>query len=118
MAYLLDGTTIRSPHEIEEVNDKQVAQNRTLDGSINRDFFGSRKRTWRLIYRNTKAADYAAIKTIYDAYQVDATTKTFESTEPNYTISSTLVHIDLLERAFRIRGTDYLSDFDLILTEE
>lgn len=117
MAYILDSTTIRSPHEFEESNSTQVAQVRVLSGRVARDYFGSNKRVWQLIYRNTNKTDYDVIKAIYDSYLSTATGKTWQVTETNYTVSSTTVHVDLLERGFRIRGEDYLSDFDLILTE-
>lgn len=117
MAYLLDGTEIRSPHELSEKNDSQYAQNRTLDGQVNRDYFGDNKRIWRLQYRTVNATDYAAIRAIYDSYLASAIAKTWEVTETNYTVSATTVHIDLIERGFNVKGSDYLSDFDLILTE-
>lgn len=117
MSYILDGTSIRNPHELVETNSTQVAQNRTLSGSITRDYFGSNKRVWKLKYSNTKKADYDTIKTIYDSYLSDNTAKSWQVTETNYTISATTVHIDLVEREFSVRGQDYISDFELTLTE-
>lgn len=117
MAYILDGTTIRSPHQFNESNSTQAAQNRTLDGAINRDYFGSNKRVWNLSYRNTNKTDFDTINTIYQSYLANAVAKTWQVTETNYTISSTNVHVDLVSRGFSIRGEDYLSDFDLVLTE-
>jgi hypothetical protein len=117
MSYILAGSSIRNPYEITETNSTQVAQNRTLSGAVTRDYFGSNKRIWRLRYRNTKKADYDTIKTIYDSYLSTATAQTWESTETNYTIAATTVHIDLQEREFSVRGTDYISDFDLTLIE-
>lgn len=117
MSYLLDGSQIRSPDSLKESNSTQVAQVRTLDGSISRDYFGSNKRVWVLDYKNVKKASYDTIKTIYDSYLSTATAKTWEVTETNYTVSSTNVHIDLLERGFSVKGEDYISDFTLILTE-
>lgn len=117
MAYVLDGTTIRRPFELAETNSSQFAQNRTLDGSINRDYFGANKRVWILDYRNVNKTDYDTIRTIYNSYLADAVAKDWESTETNYTISETQVHIDLVERGFTVRGSDYLSDFTLMLTE-
>lgn len=117
MAYILSSTPIRAPHEFSESNSTQVAQIRTLDGQVNRDYFGDNKRIWVLEYSNTKKADYDAIKTLYNNYLSTATALTWEVTETNYTISQTTVHVDLLERGFSVRGTDYLSDFSLILTE-
>lgn len=117
MAYLLAGSTIRAPHDIEEDNSTQVAQNRTLAGSITRDFFGSNKRVWILNYENCKVTDFATINTIYQTYLTTGTTQTWQVTETNYTVSSTNVHVDLLQRGFRVRGTDYISDFTLTLIE-
>lgn len=117
MSYILNGTTIRSPQELDETNSTQVAQQRTLSGAVNRDYIGSNKRVWYLNYINTKKADYDTIKTIYDAYLSTATAVTWESTESNYTVASTTVHVDLRTRNFGVRGSDYISDFQLILTE-
>jgi hypothetical protein len=117
MAYLLDSTTIRSPMNIEEQTIDQYAQQKTLSASVNRDYFGSTKRIWMFDYANTKPADYTTIKTIVDSYKSTATAKTFESTESNYTIAQTRVHLDLVRRSFSVRGTSYISDFTLIMTE-
>lgn len=117
MAYVLDSTNIRAPHELIEENNTQYAQHKTLDGTVRRDYFGDNKRTWRAKYVNTKKADYDTIKTIYTAYLASATPIDWEVTETNYTIPETAVHLDLVERQFSVRGTDYISDFDLILTE-
>lgn len=117
MSYLLDATTIRRPTSLSEENNTQYAQNRTLDGAKNRDYFGNNKRVWSLDFQNVKKSDYDTIKTIYDSYLSTGTAKTWEVTETNYTISSTSVHLDLQDRGFSVRGTDYLSDFTLTLTE-
>jgi len=118
MSYTLNGTAIKRPNAMEEDNSTQVAQQRTLNGSINRDYLGSNKRTWRLQYRNTNATDYSTINTIYQTYLSDAAAKSWVVSETNYTVSTTNVHIDLVNRSFSVKGTDYLSDFDLILTEQ
>lgn len=117
MSYVLDSTTIKSPQKLEEENTTQTVQHRTLDGSVSRDQFGNNKRRWILRYRNTQKADYDTIKTIYDSYLSTGTVVTWESTETNYTIAETNVHVDLLERDFSVGGESYISSFDLILTE-
>lgn len=117
MAYLLDGTTIRNPLNIEETTVDMYAQQKTLSGAVGRDYFGSTKRVWMLDFINTKPADYTTIKTIVDAYKSTVTTKTFQSTEANYLIASTACHLDLTKRRFSASGTTYISDFTLILTE-
>lgn len=117
MSYLLSGSTIRPPSAFDESNSVQMAQNRVLSGAIGRDYFGSKKRVWTLSYENVNVTDYNTIKALYDAYLSTGAALTWQVTETNYTVSQTSVHVDLLERSFKIKGTDYLSDFDLILTE-
>lgn len=117
MAYILNSTTIKAPQTIEETNSTQVAQQRALSGAVGRDYFGSKKRIWKFTYRNTKKADFDTLNTIYNTYLSNNTAVTFESTESNYTIASTSVHVDLLQRSFVMQGADYISDFTLILTE-
>lgn len=117
MSYLLSGTPIRSPLSIEETNSTIVAENRTLDGTVTRDYMGSNKRVWKLSYENVKAADFSTINTLYQTFLSTGVALTWQITETNYTVSQTNVHVDLLQRAFTVKGTDYLSDFDLILTE-
>lgn len=113
----LNGTTIRSPYQMSESNSTQVAQVRTLSGSIARDYFGSNKRQWSLSYKNTNITDFNTINGIYQSYLSSGTVVAFVSTETNYAISSTNVHIDIKDRGFITLGTDYLSEFTLILTE-
>lgn len=115
--YILDGTTIRRPYTMKVTSSTQVAQNRTIGGSITRDYFGDSKRTWTLAYRNVNINDFNTIQTIYLDYLDTAVVKSWEITEDNYPVSETNVHIDLIERQFAVRGEDYLSDFDLVLTE-
>lgn len=117
MAYILSSTNIRRPTELEEENSTQVAQHRTLDGSHRRDYFGSKKRVWVLSYDTTNKTDYDTINTIYNAYLSTGTAVTWEVTESNYTVSATTVHVDLRVRNFTVKGSDYISDFDLVLTE-
>lgn len=117
MAFLLDGTTIRNPINLEEQTVDQYAEQRVLTNGVGRDYFGTTKRIWILDFSNTKPVDYTTIKTIVDAYKTTVTTKTFQSTETNYTIASTRCHLDLIRRKFSVGGTTYLSDFSLVLTE-
>lgn len=115
--YILNGTQIRAPHSMREMNDTQMAQQRTLNGSINRDYFGSNKREWQIDYNNVLPAVYNTIKSIYNTYLSTAVAVTLEVTEANYTIVETTVHITFKDRGFNTKGEDYLSDFTLILTE-
>lgn len=118
MAFILAGTTLpKGPYTIQESNSTLVAQQRTLSGAVNRDYFGSNKRIWTLEYKNTSATIYTTIKTIYTNYLTAGTAVSWSSTETNYTISSTSVHVDLQVRNFSVRGSSYISDFTLILTE-
>lgn len=117
MSFLLSATTIRGPYTIEESNNTQAAQQRTLSGSVNRDYFGSNKRVWTLEYRNTSPTAYTTISTIYQTYLSTGAAVSWESTEANYTVVATAVHVDLQVRRFGVRGSSYISDFTLTLTE-
>jgi len=120
MAFVLAGSDIRRPIKLQEKKLERYAQVQTLDGTINRDYYNSlvgTKRIWTLSYENATAAEYATIKTIYDTYKNTDTVQTWEVTETNYTVTSTNVHIDLIDREFSHAGTDYLSSFELVLTE-
>lgn len=117
MSYILAASTIRNPKSLDEQNSTQVAQNRTLGGSVVRDFFGSNKRIWVLNYENTKTTDFTTINSIYQTYLSTGTVVTWQVTETNYTVSPTNVHVDLLVRKFTVRGSDYLCNFTLILSE-
>lgn len=117
MSYNLSATTIKRPTTITETNSTQVAQNRTLGGSVTRDYFGSNKRVWILEYNNTNPTDYTTIKNIYNTYLSNGTAVSWSVTETNYAVSSTTVHVDLLERGFKVKGDSYISDFTLTLTE-
>lgn len=115
--YILNGTSIRPPTSFDESNSTQMAQQRTLSGAINRDFFGSNKRVWTLNYENAQLSEFTTINTLYTNYLATANAISWQVTETNYTVASTNVHVDLQQRAFRVRGSDYLSNFSLILTE-
>jgi len=117
MAYVLNGTTIRAPSNMTESNSTQMAQQRTLSGAVNRDYFGSNKRVWTLNYDNLNQTDYSTLNTIYQAYLSAGTARTWQVTETNYSVSSTSVHVDIPQRGFTIPGTDYLSNVTMVLTE-
>lgn len=117
MAYTLAGSSIRPPTSFDEANSTQLAQQRTLSGAVNRDFFGSNKRIWTLNYENVQITEFNTIKTIYTNYLSTGSAVTWVVDETNYTVSSTTVHVDLLQRQFKVRGSDYLSNFTLTLTE-
>ena len=117
MSFLLSSTAIRNPYSISESNSTQVAQQRTLAGSIGRDYFGSNKRVWKLEFKNVNPTAWTVIDGIYRTYLSTASAVTWEVTEANYTISQTSVHVDMQNRSFSVRGSSYISDFTLILTE-
>lgn len=117
MSYVLSGSNINSPNSMEVENNTQHAQQRTLGGSIGRDYFGDNKRVWSLEYSNKNKTDFDTINNIYLTYLSTGTAVTWEITETNYTVSSTTVHMNLDVRSFSVGGEDYISDFTLILTE-
>lgn len=117
MSFILDGTTIRRPVQMEEGNSTQYAQVRTIAGLSHRDYLGANKRIWTMTYQNVNVTDYTTINTIYQSYLSTKVAKTFQVTEANYTVAQTNVHVDLTVRQFKMPGSSYISDFVLILTE-
>lgn len=115
--YILQGTNIKRPSSIEASNSTQMAQQRTLSGAVNRDYFGANKKVWVLEYQNCNKTDFDVIDTIYQAYLSTKTARTWEITETNYDVNQTNVHVDLVIRSFRVKGSDYISDFTLTLVE-
>ena len=117
MSYLLASTVIKRPKRILVKNDTQFAQQRTLKGNIGRDYFGDNKRVWLFEYPLITKADFDVIDAIYQSYLTLGTPKTFQSTETNYLVSSTLVHMDIPDRDFNVGGDQYISNFSMTLTE-
>lgn len=120
MSWLLGGSAIRKPNSMNETNSTQVAQNRTLGGNVNRDYFGSNKNVMTLGFQSVNYSDWSTINAIYQAYLSDKTARSFQITDINYNGAFTTArscHIDLLTRDFTIPGSTYLSNFTLILTE-
>jgi hypothetical protein len=121
VSWLLGGTSIRKANGINEGNSTQVAQNRTLGGNVNRDYFGNNKNIFTLSYQDVNYTDWATINTIYQAFLTDKTARGFQITDTNYNgaaSTSRNCHVDLLTRDFKKAGNSFLSDFTLILTEQ
>jgi hypothetical protein len=120
MSFSIGGSEIKRPKSISEMRVEQYAQQKTLDGTVSRDYFSSRvgtKRVWELSYDNVQPSDYNVIDAVYTTYKSTDTAQAWVSDETNYVVSAT-VHMDLVDRQFTQQGTDYLSAFTLILTEE
>lgn len=116
MSWTLGGSTIRRPSAASETNNTQYAQQRTLQGSIGRDYFGSNKRVWKLTYKSCTKTDYDTIYAVYSSYLSTGSVKAFVVNDTSYTVSAN-VHIDMPERGLSTPGSDYISDFVLTLTE-
>lgn len=117
MSYVLNGSSIKRPASMNESNSTQYAANRVLSGANTRDYFGSNKRIWTLNYENLNITDYQTIQSIYLAYLASGVALPWLVSESNYSVSQTNVMIDLQSRDFSIKGSSYLSNCVLILTE-
>lgn len=111
MAYILDGTTLRNPQELEIEELETGVAHETIDGKLKKSVT-NRRRRFVLRYQNLTRTQENTILNIWN--QQD--TVTFESTETNLTVASTTVHVEVFRRAFN-RGSEYRSDLSLILTE-
>lgn len=115
--YSIGGQKIKAPQQMKEGRVEQYAQQKALDGSVNRDYFSSRegtKRIWTLTYYNILPAAYNVIDAVYTIYKLTDTTQAFVVSDLSI---STDVHMDLVDRDFSVSGNDYLSSFTLVLTE-
>lgn len=115
--FILDGVRIKPPYSIKESKNPLMAMSRTMDGSYMRDYFSSTKRVWMLTYVLITTTDYDNIHDLYTAYLEDAQPVTWEINQDNYPVTAN-VHIDMVERTYTVKGSSYISGFDLILTEE
>lgn len=115
--YVLNGTTIKSPSSISEVNESIYALQRMLSGDVSSDLFSGNKRTWHLEYEYLTQTQYDTIYDQYADYMENEQPVRFEINQDNYPLSATEVHVDLVEREFEIPGSSYYSSTTLILTE-
>lgn len=115
MSYLLGGVSIKRPSSMSVSRESQFAQQKTLDGSVNRDYLGSDKLVFELVYDNITTGDYTVLIERYDDY-IDNGTRFFDTTGEAVEYG-TLVHVDLRPREFRVKGSSYISRAVLILTE-
>jgi hypothetical protein len=113
MAYILDGTTIKSPRALREAPLNIETEHQTISGDTKKDIT-ARKMRYILFYENILKTDADTIFSIYDQKAV----VTFQVTDTNKTISSRNVHVDVSGREYATLGTSYLVTFNLILTEE
>jgi len=131
MAYLLDETIIKRPSNIRKEPIEVAADHITISGKTKRDItarkyryilsYGKTKRDitarkyrYILSYKNISKTDADTLVTIYNQKAV----VTFQSTEANFPVSLRNVHVDIGDRDYLYPGSDYLSTFNLILTEE
>lgn len=115
MSYLLGGTEIPRPQSMSVSRMSQYAQNKTLDGSVNRDYFGEDKLVFVLEYGNLLPADYTTLLGRYDEYIANGLR--FFDTTGEAVVYGTLVHVDLVPREYTVKGSSYISDTTLVLTE-
>ncbi len=111
MSYILGATTLPNPKEFFREPIEVSVENVSLEGRTTKDIF-KRKERFILRFQHLTPAQVASILSEYDV----ETTKDFEVTETNLTIAATPVHIRITPRDY-MKGSEYRSDFNLILTE-
>ena len=111
MAYILNGTTLKSPTTFDRETIESSVKHNLLTGRTVKDI-RNRKDRFILTFQYLSAAERNAIINIWQL----ETCVTFEVTETNLTIASTDVHVEIPERGY-LKGGDYREFFTLILTE-
>lgn len=115
MSYKLDGTTIKTPTEINENYEPISNTSISLNNYRYKDIVGTAKKSWTLYYRMLSTTDFDVLKTIYDSHITDADIIPFVSDETNLTIN-TNVYMSFGEKKY-IKGGDYYSEISIILVE-
>ena len=111
MAYILGAQTLKNPAGFTRRQIETGSANNAINGRTTKDI-RNRKEQFVLTYENLSNTDRNNILSEYDL----ETTRDFQVTEPNLTIATTPVHIDIKERTYQ-KGADYLEFLTLILTE-
>ena len=112
MAYLLNGSTIKSPGRLTREPIEVSTDHLTIGGDTKRDIT-ARKWKYVLEYDNLNTTDANTIYTIYDL----KATVSFQSTETNLMIGPVNVHVNVSPREYKTLGSDYLVSLTLVLTE-
>ena len=112
MPYLLGDITLPQPVSFTRRQVETSASNMTLDGRTKKDIT-NRKEEYILVFTLLTQAEVTSILGEFDL----KTTRNFQVTESNLTISATPVHIEIASRNYNTKGGDYREDITLALTE-
>lgn len=112
MSFILGSTTLPMPVKFSRETIERAAVNETIDGTTKKDLT-NRKERFVLEFKNLTQAEVSSILSEYNLQ----TTRTFQVTEDNLTISGTSVHIDIPSREYNQKSADYREDLSIVLTE-
>lgn len=112
MAYLLNGTTLPRPKAFTRQIIEKSGRVVTLNNTTKKDITG-RKEMFTLEFNMLTQTEINAINVIYDT----TNTVTFQVTETNLTIASTVCHMSIDKRAYNTPGNEYREDIVMVLEE-
>ena len=112
MSYLINGTTMPRPNAFSRDLIEKSGKVVTLDNTTKKDITG-RKEKFTLEFNMLTQAEIATIYGIYNTLS----TVTFQVTETNLTIASTVCHMTISSREYNTPGNEYREDIVMTLEE-
>lgn len=112
MPYILNGTTLPNPKAFTREQVETSGTIVTINGATKKDIT-NRKERFILTYNMLSQANVQTILGIWGGL----TTVSFESTEASLMINPTTVHVEIAQRGYTTKGSDYREDLVIVLTE-
>lgn len=110
--WTLGGVTLPNPNGFNQKFKKSEVWHETINGRTTRDI-SSRKMVYELLYTKITQAIVAQILSLYEQRESLA----FSATDGELSISETQVHVDVSDRDYNTKGSEFREDFVITLTE-
>lgn len=112
MSFIIGSVTLPAPVDFTREIIEVQRVNLLLNATTTRNFI-TRKERFVLQFQHLTPAEVSSILSEYELY----TTRNFSVSETNLTISATQVLIDVTNREYATKGTEFRENLTLILTE-
>lgn len=112
MSWTLGGVTLPDPQGFGREQIESSTYHEAINGHSSKDIT-NRKERYKLKYEKRTQAEVALILALYSQFEI----LDFEVADGSLNISSTPVHVEITDRAYGTKGSEYREDFTLVLTE-
>lgn len=110
--YILDGTTLKNPQQMEVIEIETSRSHQTLNGEVKKDIVNQRK-AYSLTFKGLTQTQLNDIITIYNK----RTAVSFSVSDGDLTITATDVWVSIESEQYNTQGSEYRADLVLILEE-